>query len=117
MAKYTKEQIIEERKCGLKYFDMAVQMTSREQVIKDALKINQDHPDIWGRGWSNLAWAFGNAVGNIVKRGEIQQTWNLDEALSRTEMQELQEKFKLSDYTPMRERKPPSVPKVKKVKV
>jgi hypothetical protein len=62
MAKLTREKMLAERRCGLKYWDAAVNAVGREALIEEALKIHNQFPDVWGYGWPNINWAMGNAV-------------------------------------------------------
>ena len=54
--------MLAERRCGLKYWDAAVNAVGREALIEEALKIHNQFPDVWGYGWPNINWAMGNAV-------------------------------------------------------
>jgi hypothetical protein len=90
MSKYTKQDVIDGRKCGLKYFDKAVEIIGRQQLIDKAIEINKKSPDVWKAGWSNFDWAIGNAVIEIINsKGDISQSWNLDEALNDNEIQHI----------------------------
>jgi hypothetical protein len=86
-SKYTKDQVVTERRCGLKYFDKAVELVGRPALLQNAFNIAKAYPEVWGRGWSNFGWAIGNAVIEAINpKGDIAQTWNLDEALTPEEI-------------------------------
>lgn len=107
MSTYTKEQVIEGRKCGLKYWDESIALKGREAVINEAISISKQYPDVWGKGWPNVTWAIVNAVIEIVNRGQISQNWNLDEALTQDEIKHIAKELNLNmnDYKPLWNRK------------
>lgn len=99
-SKYTKQQVIADRRCGLKYFDKAVLMTSKQHVLDETLRINQAFPNTWGPGWPNIHWALVNAVAEIIKpNGDIMQTYALDEALDPNDILYLENATGLSFST------------------
>jgi len=109
---YTKEQVISERKCGLKYLDKAVAFVGMQVILDETIKIRKESPDIWGTGWSNVDWAFGNAWRDVLWKnklasGDIDSTENLDEALTPEQMQYLADNLNLdlSTYEPCWKRK------------
>lgn len=107
MSKYTKEQVIAERRCGLKYFDKAApDEKSRKELIMNAIAISKKNPMYVG--WSNFSWALGNAIIEIVaKDKEILQFWNTDEVLSQEEMLFVAKELnlKMEDYVDVWKRK------------
>jgi hypothetical protein len=109
MSKYTREQIISERRCGLKYFDKAADGNIlKADLIEDAINISKRHPDIWGGGWSNVQWALMNAViARVASNRDIMQSWNLDEVLNQEEMKHVAESLNLdvAEYKPTWSRK------------
>lgn len=108
MPKYTRQQVIDEKRCGIKYFDRAVEKIGRQSLIDQALTIRKNHPTVWGTGWGNIDWALGNAVQECAKyNGPM--TWNLDEVLTQDELAYIAEKsgLKVEDYTPTWGRREP----------
>jgi hypothetical protein len=90
MSTYTEEEVITLKKCGVKYFDEAVNNVGRKELLNRAVKICQEFPDTWGAGWRNFDWALGNAVRDCVKsQGEFQMSWNVDEVLTGEEIAEV----------------------------
>ena len=56
-----------------------------------------------GSRLEQLSWALGNAVIDAIEpRGDIPQTWNLDEVLTEEEMLRVADElaFKLAAYAP-----------------
>jgi len=87
MAKMTRERMLVDRRCGLKYWDEAVRLVGQKAVLDRTLGIMQEYPDTWGRGWPNAHWAIGNAVREIIKnQGNIQMTWNIHDVLTPEEL-------------------------------
>jgi hypothetical protein len=107
MSTYTKQQVIDGRKCGLKYFDKAVELKCRQYIIDHAIEINKEFPDMWEVGWSNFRWAIGNAVREIVNPDkEYPMSWNVDEALDDNEIKFIAEQLEFKgEYTPTWDRK------------
>ena len=99
MAKVkTKAQVVSLRSNGLKHFDKALTIKSRQELINDAVTIATQFPDIWGSGWSNFVWAFGNAVAETLNtKRDISQSYNLDEALTDVELQQVANTLKITD--------------------
>jgi hypothetical protein len=88
MPKYTRQEVIDGRKCGLKYFDRAVAQAGIDQLLEAAIEIQLRSPHTWNPGWDNFSWALGNAVINVLDPpGDIAQTWNIDEALTPEQME------------------------------
>lgn len=124
MPTYTKKQVIEGRKCGLKYLDKAVAAVGMQAILEETVRIAKEFPDTWGPGWPNVDWAFGNAWRNVLwekklAKGDIAATENLDEALTEEQLKWLADQlgFSLNDYKPTWERRPPGKerkPRVKK---
>lgn len=84
---HTKDKVMGEKKCGIKYFDKAQALVGQVQVIQKAISISNQYPDIWQAGWSNFHWAFYNAVSDIIQNQKnIMQTYNLDEVLNEQEI-------------------------------
>ena len=100
---YTREEVIQGMRCGIKYFDKAQSLAGRAQVIDKAIQISEKMPTIWGEGWSNFAWAFGNAVIEILNpKGDISQSYNLDEVLTEQEIFYIKQTRQYSeDYQPL----------------
>ncbi len=114
MSKYTRQQVINERKCGLKLLDKAVEKVGFQAILEETVTIFKDHPNTWGPGWPTVKWAFGNAWRDVlwkhnISKGEIASTANLDEALTLEQMQWLASQLGLnmSDYKPGWDRRPP----------
>ncbi len=109
MSKYTSEQVVTEKRCGIKHFDEAVVKIGRETLVAETIKICKEFPVIWGRGWPNVHWALGNAVIDVLnKRNEFRQTYNLDEVLTSDEMQKLSTELHITDaYSQHWERRKP----------
>ncbi len=94
MPRMTRSTMLRERRCGLKYYDQAVAQTSHQALIDKAIGYVQQHPGVWGTGWANFAWAFGNAViGTILPNKDISQTYNLSDVLSETDIAYIQSKL------------------------
>ena len=94
MSKYTRSHVIAERRCGLKYVDKAIAMTSRQHIINESIKVANQFPNVWKPGWSNFSWAFGNVVIEIINpKGDISQTWNFDEVLTDEEITDIANKM------------------------
>ena len=111
-SKYTKQQVLDEKRCGIKYFERAVEKIGRTQLLANAVAISHRHPDTWGPGWSNFSWALGNAVIDAIdSRSEISQTWNVDEVLTNEEMTSIARElgFKLESYEPLWKRRKPKI--------
>jgi hypothetical protein len=84
---YTKEQVIRDRKCGLKYLDQAVEIVGRQMVVDKTIALARQHAGVWGGGWSDVSWASGNAVKDLANiEKDISMTWNLDEAFTDVEL-------------------------------
>jgi len=84
---YTKEQVIRDRKCGLKYFDKAVEIAGRQGVVGKTIALARQHAGVWGGGWADVSWASGNAVKDLANiEKDISMTWNLDEMFTDVEL-------------------------------
>lgn len=107
MSKYTKEEIIKDRRSGLKYFDECIKKVGKDELFDEVIRIYKQNPTMWGDGWPNLNWALGNACINKLKRGSIKLGFNLNEALSEEDMQHFSKELnlKIEDYTPSVKRK------------
>lgn len=108
-SKYTRAQVIAERRCGLKYYDKAFEIRGRQQVIEDSIALaKKDGQKTWGGGWSNFDWCIGNVIREIAcKDIEPQMTCNLDEILSPEEMLYVAAALNITAvYTPSSQRKP-----------
>lgn len=113
-AKYTRDEVIQGRKCGLKKVDEAVAKVGMPAILEATVKISRQHPDAWGKGWPNVDWAFGNAWRHALfpdphNAPEIAATENLDEALTPEDLQWLADQLglDLKDYKPMWARRKP----------
>ena len=95
---YTKEVVINHRKCGLgKYFDPVVAQVGRASLIEQAILIAKKHPNIWDPGWSNFHWALGNAVIDFLPKDKSPvQSYNVDEALTPEEIAYVAKQLNLS---------------------
>lgn len=95
MSKYTAEQVIQERRCGLKYLDkVANNEASREALIQKSINIYKQFPGICNEGWDDVSWALGNAIIEKYKDmtgsyKTLSMTWNLSEALTHEEMERI----------------------------
>jgi hypothetical protein len=99
-----REKMLSERRCGLKYWDKAVDLVGRERVIEEAIAISQRYPDIWNGGWANFEWAIGNAVREAIDaNGNPQMTWNTNDVLDEAEMAYVAKALSLplEDYAPL----------------
>lgn len=84
---YTKEQVIRDRKCGLKYLDQAVEIAGRQGMVDKTIALVRQNAGVWGGGWADVSWANGNAVKDLADiEGDISMTWNLDEAFTEAEL-------------------------------
>lgn len=93
---YTKEQVMKERRCGLKIFDKAVIKSSRQAVIDKGIEYYKENPDTWGPGWPTVDWAIGNAMRDIADN-HGPSTFNLDEALTDDEMKNIASLLNITD--------------------
>lgn len=88
---YTRDEVIAGRKSGLKYFDKAVAKVGRAKVIADAIALHNDpeHIGTWGPKdcWSHFQWSLGNVWREIIEAGDVQCSFNIDEALTPAEVQ------------------------------
>jgi hypothetical protein len=107
MPSYTKKQVVDERKCGLKYFDKAVAKVGIQAVLEETVRIAKEFPDTWGRGWRNVDWAFGNAWREVIDYDGVASE-NLDEALTPEQLQWLADQLghDINTYTPCWLRRP-----------
>lgn len=118
MATYTKQQVVQDRKCGLKYLDKAVAAVGMQRLLDETVRIHHQYPNTWGPGWPNVAWAFGNAFrDHCGARGDISSTFNLDEALTDVEMDFLAKSLGIVDpYEPLWPRRAPGKERKPRVK-
>jgi len=112
MSKYTKEEVIQGRKCGLKYFDKAVEKVGIQAILEKTVSFSKGSPDTWGRGWSNIDWAFGNAWREFCLNKNRESyggmdSINLNEALSQEQMQYIADQcgLDIQQYVPSHDRK------------
>ena len=106
----TRNQVINTRSNGLRYFDRAVEKVGRTAILERAIAIAKQFPKSWRE--HNADWALGNAVIELLDPpGDIQQSYNVDEALTPEEIKQftLQTGQKV---TPCRERKPECQPPI-----
>lgn len=92
---YTSQQVIAERKAGLKALDKAVAKVGMRTIIDDAIKLHNDpaYSTTWGPQtcWSHFMWCFGNVWRDVIGyRGQC--SFNLHEALSTEELIEIKQK-------------------------
>ena len=114
MSNYTREQIIQGRKCGLKFFDEAVAKVGIDKILQRAIELQNEFPRTWKPGWSNMSWALGNAVREFAVRNfDYPMSWNIDEALTPEQMQYLRDNTfgEQYDYEPTWPRKQIAVKK------
>jgi hypothetical protein len=79
MSKYTREEIIRDRRCGLKYFDKALTKVSIQRLIDDSIACFQDNPNICPDSpWSRMGWSVANVIMEIIDN-DVPPTANLDE--------------------------------------
>ena len=79
--------MLDERRCGLKYWDRVVAAVGKEAVLDRTLAIMLQFPNTWGYGWNNAHWAIGNAVRELLgTRGDIAMTWNIHDVLTPEEI-------------------------------
>jgi hypothetical protein len=96
-SKYFKQEVIDNRLCGLKYVDKALLSMTREQLIEEGIRLAKDHYGT-GKAWWTFDWGIGNAVINAVKSDKsISQTWNLDEFLTDDEMSRVASELEIQD--------------------
>lgn len=115
MSKYTAEQVIKERRCGLQYLDkVAHNEASREALIKKTIDIYKQFAGFLtgNEGWANVSWALGNAIIEKYKDmagsyKTLSMTWNLSEALTHEEMERISQELNLNieNYKPHWSRK------------
>ena len=106
-----RENVIKNRECGLKKLDNVLTICTVDEIIEETIRICNEYPDIWGRGWGNVHWGFHNALYNICDklcgiRKEFQFSANLDECLSDEQIKYIADKCNITDkYMGIRERK------------
>jgi len=95
--------MLAERRCGLKYYDLAVVQAGKPALIDSAFRILQvNYPS--GFDWGRFAWAFANAIMELVANGkQIEQGYNLDDVFDASEMQVIADRagLNISDYKPL----------------
>jgi hypothetical protein len=85
----TRNQIIQTRSNGLRYFDQAIVKIGRANLLEKAIAIYIRHPNVWQEFTHD--WALGNAVIEALNPpGDIQQSYNIDEALTPAEIQDFE---------------------------
>jgi len=102
----TKEEVISQRLCGLKYFDMAVENSSKEKIIEDTIALYKRGGHQQGLGWC-FSWSWMElAKSDKFKRsGCIPHSFNMDEALTQGEIQIIIDRLKLPPYIAKSKRK------------
>jgi hypothetical protein len=98
-----REKMLNERRCGLKHWDKAVEMVGVQAIIDKAIAIHNDFPDVWGAGWRNFDWALGNAVREIAcdPNKQYAMSWNVNDVLTEEEMHAVAERCQFSgQYEP-----------------
>jgi hypothetical protein len=84
--RYTREEIINERLCGLKYFDRAVNKIGKKAVIDEALRLFHKFPIISPNDvWNRMNWANANAIMEILDNA-MPVIANLDEMYDGDDM-------------------------------
>lgn len=107
MSRYTRQEVIDGRKCGLKYFDEAVAKVGIQAILEQTVATAK-HYDYVGIGWGNLYWAFGTTWTKIAGYSG-NATENLDEVLTQEQIRWLAEQLGLvvEDYEPQWKRREP----------
>ena len=106
MAKMSKNDVIKDRCCGLRWYDHIVSFVNISELLDAAVKIHALYPTTWGTGWGNLHWAFGNAcrkayqdnkngMGKIRHNG--QTSFNLDECLTKEQLSDFASRCGVTD--------------------
>lgn len=85
--RYTREQIIKERLCGLKHFDAAVAKVGKKAVIDETINVFHTlGKSLPGDRWMVLGWANTNAIMDILNKNSLVIGANLDEMYDESEM-------------------------------
>jgi hypothetical protein len=111
----TREEVITWRKNGIKYWDDALLHKTREVLIKEAVEnfelmksVNfEKFPKMYegSAGWYQLMESFKTIIKNTLElKGSPQQTWNLDEILTKSELIEIMNKLKFEKYVQIHKR-------------
>lgn len=102
MKKYTKQEVIESRLCGLKTIDKLIDRVGRAAIIDEAIDHHRSFPNLWryngdasagylyadqppGLSWGTFDGMLHNAVAFLTKSNKV-YTYNVDELLSEDEM-------------------------------
>ncbi len=110
--RFTKEEVIRDKRLGVRFFDEALTNVSRTELIREAMGIFRNNPGVWNPGWSNFDWALGNAVRDHIRRqGDVPMTFNADEVLSDRELVYLSVHLQINTpYIPTWARRQPKEP-------
>lgn len=79
MNKYTKQEIIEKRLCGLKHFDKAVSKISIEKLVDYSISCFNDNRGVSPDPWILINWAVVNVIREIIDDWNACISANLDE--------------------------------------
>lgn len=111
----TREEVMAGRKNGIRYWDDALLHKSREVLIKEAVEHflmikqtnEQSFPNMYvgTSGWYQLIESFKQVIKETLgQKGNLSQTWNLDEILTKNELLEIMEKVKFNKYIQLHKR-------------
>lgn len=106
----TRSKMLAERRCGLKYWDKAVILTTRQEIINASINTSKAFPTIhsYTSRWHNFDWAIGNTVRKIATSGgDIAMSWNTDDVLTEDEISFISKELNIPlPYIPTWPRKP-----------
>lgn len=111
----TREEVMAGRKNGIRYFDDAVMIKGRENLLQEALEIYKEDKKINEEKFPNMfkgisgTFKLIEAIKLVVKKttklsGSSNQTWNLDEILTKNEFAMLFKECGITSYTPLHKR-------------
>lgn len=109
-TKLTRSKVLAERLCGLKYWDKAVILTTREEIINKTIQESKNYPKVhsYKSRWDNVDWAFGNTIRRLVcPNKSVRMTFNLNDVLTDEEINFIAQELQiLESFQPTWPRKP-----------
>lgn len=102
MAKMTETKMRSERRCGLKYWDRALNEHGKDKIIETTIGYVLNHRGVWGNEWSDAHWAIGNAVRSLLElKTDPPMSWNIHDVLTQDEIRDLAESLNFkTEYKP-----------------
>ncbi len=96
-----KNDVIKNKRCGIKLFEHVKSSKGLDSIISSTLEIYKRYPNTWKHTWDTVHWAFNNACMSLYREMDVkirnngQMSFNLDEVLTDEEIKYIAKELKI----------------------